>query len=162
MRQLRLGTFENKSGTLVVTDPAYDLGTWCQSVIENAAKGKWFAFVDKGRFTKLGIRCMQLHAVHEDALYEKVTYKWEESGPEICVDSANAGIFDLDAYPKGKTDDFIQQCYELTNTKKGAGVIEGGVVSDSGLGDGIYDVYVATDNDGRTVAVTIVFEYETW
>lgn len=37
-KEILLGTFENKSGTLIVSDPCYDLGTWCQGIIENAKK----------------------------------------------------------------------------------------------------------------------------
>ncbi len=38
--------FEVKSGALRVTDPCYDLTTWCSGTLQNVKNGKWFVSVD--------------------------------------------------------------------------------------------------------------------
>ena len=40
-----LGTFNMDSDTAVVTDPCYDLGTWCQAKIENVLQGTWKGYL---------------------------------------------------------------------------------------------------------------------
>ena len=36
-------SFEVKSGALRVTDPCYDMETWCAGTLESVKNGKWFA-----------------------------------------------------------------------------------------------------------------------
>ena len=35
--------FEIKSGKVVLSDPCYELGTWCQGIVNNVKNGEWFA-----------------------------------------------------------------------------------------------------------------------
>lgn len=36
---IALGEFKCKSGKLIVSDPCYPLGTWCQLVLNNVKEG---------------------------------------------------------------------------------------------------------------------------
>lgn len=36
-----LGSFDVHSGELIVSDPCYSLGTWCQGKLENVRNGEW-------------------------------------------------------------------------------------------------------------------------
>ena len=38
-------SFEVKSGALRVTDPCYDMDTWCAGTLEDVKNGKWLAHI---------------------------------------------------------------------------------------------------------------------
>src|SRR5690606_25054488 len=85
----------------------------------------------------------------------------------VGVDSGQAGVFDFAVYKddesaKGKSN-FIEDepwystCCDQTLSDQQAGVIEGGAVSSSGYGDGLYTAYYAIDANKEVVAIKIVF-----
>ena len=57
-------TFEVKSGKMVLSDPCYELGTWCQGVIDNVKNGTWIADVEY--VNSWGRRVARLTAYHKD------------------------------------------------------------------------------------------------
>jgi hypothetical protein len=154
--------FEVKSGKLIVTDPCYDVGTWCQGVIEHVKKGAWSVEVD---YEKREQRCGVLEVRHIDA--RESDDGWEKMSFEVGVDSGQAGIFDFSAYPKGdrgesghyNKDKFYDECCETTLKDAGYGVIRGrGAVSSSGYGDGGYSCYVRRHpKTDEVIAVKVVF-----
>lgn len=158
-----LGTFENTSGTLVVSDPCYTLSVWCLIQLQNTKKGTWNAHVkysDEGRW---GTRCAEIMALHDS---EK-TPTWESIGV-IGVDSGQAGIFDIEVFQNGATvvprektrrpdKPWYSSCGDLTLSEVQAGVIPGGAVASSGYGDGTYEVFVTKNIDEEIVGVLIVF-----
>lgn len=168
----RLGTFEVKSGKLQVTDPCYDKGTWCAGTLKKVRNGTWVGHVvrtdeTRGKYGPDGIRNAEVHAYHSDL--KKLPTRWTKSKIHVGVDSGQAGIFDEAAYPEGGSDDqaFYDRVCDITigpdyygkvhdPNYPNAGVVEFGVVSRSGFGDGGYNCYVATQN-GEVVAVKIVF-----
>lgn len=60
------------------------------------------------------------------------------------------------AEPLCPDDLWYSMCCDKTLTRS-AGIVPGGVVSNSGFGDGGYDAYVLKDKDGTVVAVRIIF-----
>lgn len=148
-----------------VTDPCYDVGTWCQAIL-NVSPGKYKCFVvvtDEGEW---GSRVSELHAIKEDVFnkhekLEKIPYK---PGPYCCcigVDSGQCGIFDAKYYEEHQPDNdyyntnsWYRKVCELTNN---AGIIDSlGVVSSSGYGDGGYPLFTAEENK-EIVAMKVVF-----
>lgn len=92
---------------------------------------------------------------------------WETCEFIVGVDSGQAGIFDHQIYRVdesviGETefmpeDKWYSSCCDQTLGELGAGVINGGVVSSSGFGDGGYEAFIAKNAEGKVIAVQIVF-----
>lgn len=161
-----IGSFEVKSGKLRISDPCYDLDTWCAGTLDNVLNGKWNAKIEESDKGSWGIRVSNLVAVHEN-------YALSANNPELTkidvgVDSGQCGIFDLDQYPKddpgeyGDKNSFYGKVCNLTcnedDMNQSAGIIDNfGVVSRSGYGDGSYECYVRRNVKGEIVAAEIVF-----
>lgn len=158
-----LGTFYVDSGKLMVSDPCYDIGTWCQGSIDNVPNGTWNAKIIRTDENSWGVRCAELHAYHEST--NGLFLDWIKSDIRVGVDSGQAGIFDYAKYPQGEStgkygdkDSFYGKVCDITlDSKLSSGVIEFGTVSSSGYGDGGYNCYYATDKNGKVIAVKIVF-----
>lgn len=154
--------FELNSDKLIVTDPCYNRGTWCQGIVENCLPGKWFCYIVND-----GGDVAELHAVHEK--YRKRHLYTETKAPfEIGVDSGQAGVFDESLYPVGECGDygdlntFYGRACDATEKSHNVGLITEGAVSRSGYGDGGYDAYIGTayatdDHGGKCVSIRIVF-----
>lgn len=181
-----IGKFEILSGKVRVSDPCYDLETWCASTIEHVKKGEWLAFagMEDGRISVLEAR--HISCGTED--FKKLV------GKEAGVDSGQAGIFDLQHFkddsvvpkdlklePYGNEGKPGDRWYDLCCSKTigedtpyhyegdkvvfdkvkrtaedRAGVIPFGCVSSSGYGDGSYPVSVSID-DGEVVGIRITY-----
>lgn len=157
---------------MVVSDPCYAIGTWFQTEIENAKKGTWLAFVKKiNDYEGWGERCAKLIVHHQN--YDLPKEGWEHIS-SIGVDSGQVGIFDKESYRndsliKGTTghkfatldgpagDRWYSACCDITLSRMHAGILEGGVVSESGYGDGSYNCYIKKNKDGEIIAVKLVF-----
>ena len=166
-----LSEFIVESGKLIVTDPCYQAGEEeLQIILSNVKKGKWTASItydEEKVIEKLSV------------LYEgkKPSGKWHVCAKPIAVDSAKAGIFDLEKY---RRDDAIQYevknvfdieidedgllyyvaCCDVTDSDEEGGVVPGGAVSMSGFGDGMYDVKVTYNSSKEIVGVMIDFGEE--
>jgi hypothetical protein len=158
-----LGTFEVKSGKLVVSDPCYERGTWCHGILEGVKNGKWVAGVSHSDERGWGIRNAELLVQHEE-VKRLIDLRWREATFEVGVDSGQAGIFCDSVYPQSKCgeygDDssFYGQCCNATlNTLHSADTVEGGVVSSSGFGDGGYVCEYAKNKQNEIVAVKVTF-----
>ncbi|MFE9275741.1 hypothetical protein ACQKLN_08765 [Paenibacillus glucanolyticus] len=83
------------------------------------------------------------------------------------MDSGQAGIFDIQKYripdadsvsDSSDTDtEWYYACCDITESGEEAGVLDGGVVSRTGMGDGAYGVYKAVNGQEQVVGVKIVF-----
>ncbi len=176
MRATEVGTFEVESGEVRVSDPCYEIDTWCAGTLENVKKGTWIAKVIHS-----GGRCAILVAHHKDNPIKYDSDKFIAEGFEVGVDSGQAGIFDQEYFKNdeivkgvkriGKKKDQIcvdepwySVCCDRTLQKTGAGVIPFGCVSSSGWGDGGYECSTVKTNDEIT-AIKIDFailEDEIW
>ena len=176
-------SFEVVSGELMISDPCYSEGTWCQGTVK-ARNGKWSPNVSVVDVDGWGHRVVELTACHEDFLQEESDRylndgkpaKWEVLRIEVGVDSGQAGIFDRkyfrddkvakDAYrltekdicggDKEKGGEWYSLCCDRTLSFYSWGIIPYGVVSSSGYGDGGY-VAEAVMRDGEAIAVKITF-----
>ena len=159
------GFFEIKSGKVIVSDPCYERNTWCQGVIDKVKNGEWEAYLyifDEGEWGK---RVGYLLAHHQDNTVYPTDSNWEKQDFEVGVDSGQAGIYDEAEYHGGE-DDYGQggwydincnlTCDRENGTTRNGGVLEGGVVSCSGYGDGGYDCRTIT-KDGEVVGILIDF-----
>ena len=170
------------SEEVMVSDPCYQVSTWCQHVLTNVLQGYYQPFCkiqDEGSW---GERNAILLVVHENHQFDDLKWEMVEDAT-IGVDSGQAGIFSLPTYRNNDhimtqehpqdgtwtygemgTDDgdkfYDLMCGLTINTKDGWGGYDSGVVSSSGYGDGSYDLYVAKNNDGKIVGISIVFLYE--
>ena len=170
------------SGALRVTDPCYDLTTWCSGQLQNVKNGTWNAQVgfhqdefEKNTSSKPSAyvgRVAYIHIYHDSVVPQKIDEMnngvWRLADFEVGVDSGQAGFFDLDFYKEQKEDEsrdrvFYNQVCRLTcdmdnaGVDRSFGVVERGAVTSSGYGDGSYDCYFRLDEDKQVVEAIIVF-----
>ncbi len=160
LKTINVGSFENKSGDFIISDPCYDLGSIGQSKLTNILEGTWHGFIKKAEG-----RCFELVAKHDSVKHQN-NFDWNHSSI-IAVDSGQAGIFDSKVYRNNDTvvntpktfipNDWYSSCCDQTMITKLGGVIPGGVVSQSGYGDGDYDFYYSSNKDSKINAIKIVF-----
>lgn len=176
--------FEVVSGELMISDPCYTKGTWCQGSVE-AKNGQWFPGAQVVNIDGWGHRVVELHAHHEDFcrdsferdMGELPQAEWERLPADIGVDSGQCGIFDMkhfrddkvaeEAPRLTKTDigrgdgeeggEWYNLCCDRTLSFYSWGLIPYGVVSSSGVGDGSYDAFVSRNAAGEVIAVKIVY-----
>lgn len=163
---VNLGTFQTSSGTLVVSDPCYEYELGISGIVEETAVGTWIGFIDQIDTGNLGKRCALVCAYHESIKIEDVT-NWEVCNFIVGVDSGQAGIFERQIYRVDESvieettfipeDRWYSSCCDQTLSELRAGVINGGVVSSSGFGDGCYEAFFAKNAEGKVIAVQIVF-----
>jgi len=165
----KVGTFETKSDELRITDPCYDKDVWCCGTVKNCEIGKWSAFLIDSNEGDWGIRIAQNIAIFGDVSVKEAQKildeeKWKSEKFSVGVDSGQAGIFDDSQYPddeveRGEYGDdtkFYGKCCDLTSGENSGGVLDFGVVSSSGYGDGGYECLTVSKNK-KVVAVKIIF-----
>lgn len=185
-RHHKIGSFEMTQPVMRVSDPCYSKDTWCVGTIENCVTGKWeaaVAYKDEGDW---GNRVSILIARHESGpafsaanrIYMKenndagtATVYWPKHGwdriSDIDVDSGQCGLFDDAKYQDesvfkkkakcGFDDGWYGHCCNRTFSDKRAGVIPGGAVSSSGLGDGGYDAFYHVNDAGKVDMACILY-----
>lgn len=96
-------TIENK-GTItlgkkvMVSDPCYGLGTWCQGVLENVLPGVYDCNVEYSDEGNWEVIVSAIEVTHESCRGKFIALKLEDF--EVGVDSGQAGIFDYEYYAK--------------------------------------------------------------
>lgn len=161
---------------VVVSDPCYEIPTWCQAIVEDVLPGEYDVNVDHDNFTNWGNRVTELKAIHVDYLGSKFhNIKWSKHPSMIGVDSGQAGIFDFEHYRNDELsnsydlplqfgeelstkpgDNWYQRMCSLTIDVTDNGTFSHGINSCSGFGDGSYDLFIGKDND-KVVAFQIIF-----
>jgi hypothetical protein len=171
---IQLGSFECTSGKFVVSDPCYTLGTWCQGILENVKKGTWNAAILVSDEDDFGKRVSRLYAKHDSLNTEFPDLEpcWSECNFDVGVDSGQVGIYEYETYRNDSVIDFVPRNTIYTDRSPGhrwmaancgqtigkfAGTIPGGVVSQSGYGDGVYSAFVVKDNSSMIIAVMVEF-----
>jgi hypothetical protein len=169
-----LGAFEITCGEARISDPCYELGTWCAGTIMPVKNGVWHSYVVRSDENDWGIRCAMLVAYNtETGKVHQEDHRFEKQRFEVGVDSGQAGIFDAkhfkddesvkgcertgNEHPICEDEPFYSICCDRTLSDIGAGVIPYGVVSSSGYGDGGYDCYAIRDDDNEIIAICIDF-----
>ncbi|MFS0781227.1 SMI1/KNR4 family protein [Bacillus sp. 1P06AnD] len=171
-KPVKVGTFLVESEKLIITDPGYrvDEEQEMQIIIENVKKGTWNSSISYSDEEVVDY----LLAFHGD---KKPRGKWHLCDKWIGIDSAKAGIFDLETFGRDEmvpyevenTDDldmdeegmkyFVACCDKVSSNAQG-GVVPGGAVSMSGYGDGVYQVNVKYNISKEVVGVMIDFRNE--
>jgi hypothetical protein len=177
-----LGTFQVTDGKVMVSDPCYKRGTWCQGVLENVRNGQWNAVVNMKDEGQWGIRCENLIAYATPGLLKTEEGSWEKTDIDVGVDSGQAGIFSEAQYRddqiakefEGDKPNFMSEeriadsdpgerwygmccSASITDNRGSAGIVPFGVVSSSGYGDGSYDCYIQKDDKGEIMGIKIDF-----
>lgn len=165
--------------TVMVTDPCYEIPTWCQIKLTGVLPGKYVPMcldIDTGGW---GNRQAVLLVVHHYYLDHKLA--WRKTPGEVGVDSGQAGIFSYDSYRNDEIskdiqvpelmydgcpfdypwrdkagDAWYEQISRITLSEKFWGTYNEGVASRSGYGDGSYTCYTAK-KDKKIVAIAIDF-----
>lgn len=162
---------------VMVSDPSYEVGIWCQSKLENVKPGEYIGFAEMIHDADWGVRVSKLYALNKDFMKLEF-WDWELSGNEIGVDSGQAGIFDLESYrndsvqienvPENKImdsmksdekgDEWYRNLTKITLDEDFA-IYSGGIASRSGIGDGGYSLFTAYE-DGEVVGICIDFHMD--
>lgn len=146
--------------TVMVSDPCYKVGVWCQGEINNVLEGEYNVFIseDDGRIKELIVS----HDKYPEIEVEDINI---EQSFEVGVDSGNAGIFDYKYYyDTHEEDDILDEWYdnmhaELFDNRYSKNWLffrNYGVITSSGYGDGCYYCYTA-EHDNKVMAIKIVF-----
>jgi len=160
-----IGIFHITSGDVIISDPCYEKGIWCQGVLHNVMKGEWKAYLLESDNDD-DIRVAELIVVKKEYDMKDID-TWIESNFPIGVDSGQCGIFDKSLYPNGETgeygynDTFYGKCCNITELD-GGGVLEFGVVSSSGYGDGGYTCFYATVPGEKKINKEDPYGEEVW
>jgi len=163
------------SENVMVSDPCYTPDTWCQTKLNNVLPGKYNVEVDKhDEGTGWGVRVSSITVIHEDYTDND---DWEQHS-ECGVDSGQCGIFCMTGYrndelSKSITTPTLDNPFVLPYNDKGGdmwyekmchftlcepqwGLYDTGVVSSSGIGDGMYPLDVMMDGD-KIVGMRITY-----
>ncbi|MDT2046642.1 DUF4241 domain-containing protein [Priestia flexa] len=176
MNSKKLGSFHVTGLQLIISDPCYPIECAVDDSddfawqLEPAKRGEWTATV----FYEDDFTISKLVATHTDF---KMTDNWIDTGKEVGVDSATAGIFDASVYGRDDAITYeVKNVHEINMDEEGltyyvaccdavasseyeAGIVPGGVVSMSGIGDGYYPAYVQYDNQ-EIAAVLLDFWFD--
>lgn len=146
---------------VMVSDPCYRIGTWCQGVVENVVPGTYNCHVEHCYDDFWGDRVSAIEVVNEN--YNVNAGDYVETDFEVGVDSGQAGIFDYEYYAKHhKDDNWYGRVCNITLAKESSGTTDNnGLVSSSGYGDGSYWCYVAHDLNGNGNVIAIRVEFIT-
>lgn len=146
--------------TVMVSDPCYKVGVWCQGEINNVLEGEYNVHIseDDGRIKELIVS-------HDNYLvidFEDINI---EQPFEVGVDSGTAGIFDYKYYyDTHEEDDILDEWYDdmlaglfdNEDSKNWLFFRNRGVITSSGYGDGVYHCYTA-EHDNKVMAIKIIF-----
>jgi len=149
--------------TILATDPCYSRGTWCQEVVDGVLPGTWNAYSLKQSLKLWGTRTAVLVSHHAEHPVKAWSTCWEHLSSGIGVDSGQAGLFDAQRFPAKDVGDFEEKesfygrCCSITLAEPSAGAVPEGFVTESGVGDGEYDLLVQRDLAGHIVAMAIIF-----
>ena len=148
-----MNKFKINSSMIRVTDPCYDreVPENCYLILEKVMNGTWVPEIERHqcRVSRLTIR-------HEEVAVPNC----DEFVGLASVDSGQCGFYDQIQYPTSSEEfeydpyTFYGKLCQLTGSDD-ISVMEHGVFTSSGYGDGEYPVLVQRNSDGVIVAVTI-------
>lgn len=165
-------TLEITSNKITLSDPCYELGTWCMIQDIPFPNGVYRVHAEKQDIPNWGERVCEIAVYNKDIVPEnegrEMDILWEELDGEVGVDSGMAGIYDSEYYKKSHKENSVDENWynEVCNIfdvfeRVHYGVKDNScVVSSSGFGDGGYTAYIGKLGD-KTVAAKIVFIDET-
>lgn len=147
--------------TAYLSDPCYSTNCVHNCTIKTIP-GKWYVFIRKSQSALGENRVSNLIAIHLDYYKEfKRNPMNDKENLYCCVDSGTCGIFDKNYFEKYHNEDGVDdKWYDdniISNVYKDSFITDNlGVISSSGFGDGIYNVFAEYKND-RAFAIRINF-----
>ena len=161
----------------MVSDPCYTPDTWCQTKLTNVLPGRYNVEVEKSDQGDWGTRVSGITILHESITDDGISLEWEDHS-ECGVDSGQCGIFCMTSYRNDemsesittpdvnfnlgdyRKDDGGEKWYEkmcrFTLSEDQFGLYDTGVVSSSGIGDGLYPLEVMMDKE-KIVGMRITY-----
>lgn len=146
---------------VIVSDPAYERGTWCAAELENVVAGEWQVAVGIDTLNSWGKRVYILTAVHVQTAGKPLEFALQED-VDLGVDSGRMSIFSAEQY-EAKSLDYCEGLFgnedvEIigANNRHGNDDEPIGVICSSGIGDGSYNLYLAY-SDNKIVGIQISF-----
>ena len=100
----KLGTFEQVSSVIRVSDPCYDKGTWCAGTVKNVLPGTWIAYGSRRKIDDNWEQRRHLIAVHSSYSGEE----FKKTNIDGGMDAGMAGIFDDKYYKVDYSEDYLQ------------------------------------------------------
>ena len=163
------------SENVMVSDPCYSLDTWCQTKLNGVLPGLYNVEVEKSDQGDWGTRVSGITILHESITDDGISLEWEDHS-ECGVDSGQCGIFCMTSYRNDEVSegitspetDFVlpyndnegDKWYEkmcmFTLSKDQFGLYDTGVVTSSGIGDGLYPMEVMMDKE-KIVGIRITY-----
>jgi hypothetical protein len=163
------------SENVMVSDPCYSLDTWCQTKLNGVLPGLYNVEVEKSDEGDWGVRVSGITILHESITDDGISLEWEDHS-ECGVDSGQCGIFCMTSYrndelsesitspetdfvlPYNDTegDKWYEKMCRFTLSKDQFGLYDTGVVSCSGIGDGLYPLEVMMDKE-KIVGMRITY-----
>lgn len=168
--------FEVVSGELVISDPCYEVPTWCAGTVK-AKNGTWSAYYDTD---DTGHRIKEIWAYNIEAAINRPRIVDElPQAPPLPfingVDSGQLGYFDRthyrnddcatnmlkrdfgEGYDRQPGDAWYRAVCHITLTDESFGVMPYGVVSSSGWGDGSYNTQGVFNDEGECIGLYTQF-----
>lgn len=93
--------FIELSDKVRVSDPCYDIDTWCAGTLENVLPGRYACFLQRTDMNDWGERIANIEVRHMAFLHIEPT---ELQDIDVGVDSGQCGIYDLDYFIEVRKD----------------------------------------------------------
>lgn len=114
IENITLGAFEVSSDKLVISDPCYNLGTWCMGTVPNVKPGLWTASIGVANTGEFGERIAFLAAFHQvSPSIQKL--KACPASFDVGVDSGQAGLIPYGVVSSSGLGDGCYCCYYYTD-----------------------------------------------
>lgn len=140
---------ENKTGEFYIYDPIFwnEFNEFCCVKLENVKKGIYVPFFQRLELDDFDERIMKVGMVHIDNFDEAHKFNaYEDTEKIVGIDTAMVVISDalLEEEIKKADDDFHL-------------FFKNGIICDTGIGDGTYNVYAGRDSSGQIMSIVIDF-----
>lgn len=154
----------NISRKAIVSDPCYELGTWCTKVI-HCLPGTYRYYISMYDGKEWGERVGELIALLDGTKPELP----DDCVAYVGVDTGVCGIFDYDGFARTNADkntEEFEEWYQENVVDKAYDNfvnVSSGCFTQSGYGDGSYPVFILKNTSGEVVGIRIAFiddEYE--
>lgn len=144
-----IGAFRVESGTLAILDPLCDADEAIR--IENVRTGEWSVRANRREW--YGVEKVEMVCGNDDG------GSYHSNTLELIAETATAAAIDVDALMDalGPEDERVKRFLALTGGEAGASVMERGMATHTGEGDGTYPVCVYRDDSGKACKIVMIF-----
>ena len=144
-----IGTFRVESGTIAILDPLCDADEAIR--IENVRTGEWSVRVNRREW--YGVERVEMVCGNDEG------GSHHANTLRVICDTATVAAIDAAAMADelGPEDERVKRFLALTGGEAGASVMERGMATHTGEGDGSYPVCVYRDGDGKACRIEMIF-----